>query len=153
MLRRRRSECTALSRHLSTFSGTRSAAAKVWTGPRRILVSWSDAAAEGRADCPGSGPHWTAIFSAAAADFRSTRALLHRLALRSTAWHARSYMCSMSRSLASRPSIEHVQCAWHEVRLDLRGAGEAHIACTARDHAAETSHDGRHDDTDESRRL
>ena len=73
--------------------------------------------------------------------------------LRSAKCHARSCVYCMSRSLASKPSIEHVQCAWHEVRLDLRGAGEAHIACTARDHAAETSYDGRHDDTDESRRL
>ena len=91
--------------------------------------TWSNAAGDGRADCPSSGPHWPANFSAAAAAFCSSRALLRRLALRSTAWHARSYMYSMSSSLASKPSIEHVQCAWHEVRLGLRGGGDAQIAC------------------------
>ena len=30
------------------------------------------------------------------------------------------------------------------VRVGLRGAGEAHVACSSRDHAAETNRDDRH---------
>ena len=72
------------------------------------------------------------FFPAAAVHLRSCRASLVHQALRSAAWHAVSCVYCMSRSLASNPSMEHVQCAWHEVKLGLRGAGEAHIACSAR---------------------
>ena len=65
----------------------------------------SDAAAEGRTDCPSSDAHWTDLFSVAAAHFRSCRAPLLCQALRRAACHARSYLCCMSVSLASKPSI------------------------------------------------
>ena len=65
--------------------------------------TWSEAASEDRTARLSSGPHWPAIFSAAAAYLRSGRALHHRQALHSAAWYAVSCVHCMSLSLPSKP--------------------------------------------------
>ena len=64
--------------------------------------TWSDAAAEGRADCPSSGPHCTDVFSTAAAHFRS-------------------WLCFARPPGSAQCRLPcYITCVWHESKLGHR---------------------------------